>query len=1058
MERLRVGRMDPLTAGYTWSYTGSMATERNGHTATLLPDGKVLIAGGANGTLVTSAEVYDPGTGVWSPTGSLAEGRIGHTVTLLPDGKVLVAGGSGSSGNLSGAEVYDPGTGMWSPTGSLAMARRQHTATLLPDGKVLVTGGNGSGGTPSSAEVYNPGTGVWSPTGSLAGGRFSHTATLLLNGKVLVAGGESSSGNLSGAEVYDPATGAWSSTGSLSMARRWHNATLLPNGELLVTGGFGSSGTDSSAEVYDPGTGAWSTTSPLLIGRGFHTATLLPSGMVLVTGSTSISTNAELYGPPGISRPTGPLAEARTASMAVLLPKGQVLVAGGSGSSGSLASVEILDTSTGQRTTTDPMSTSRASSTATLLLTGEVLVAGGLGQAGSGLWTLSTDQALSSAELFNPETQTWRPTGPLNEARHSHSALLLSTGEVLVAGGVDSQGQRLSSVELYDPAKGTWRMSSPMLTSRQSPMVVQLPTGEVLVAGGLDARGHPLASVELYDPGNGKWTEATAMNAARASSTAALLYTGEVLVAGGTDGSQVLSSTEVYDPGERTWTEVGKLNTARQSHAAHLMPTGRVLVLGGSSGKSPLDGVEVYDPKHREWQVSTRLSTPGEDSTTVLLPTGTLLVIAGTNEHGPMSKTELHDEVQGSTRPIVRPLLPQKPGASLALAGSGFRGGSGDSGIVRLLIKPRGELRDLPTQELSDTSVQVTLTDVPDGYHLLFVVADDMSGGQVVHVDGTPPEAPAVTEPSAFVGTPQPKIAGTAEPRSTVEVFLDGQPEGTATANFRGNWSLVLATTLEERTYHLTARATDEAGNSSPLSEARSLTLDQKAPRAPEVLTPGEWVNDRKPTASGTSEKGSTVTVYVDGKKAGSTTVDLDGRWSHTLPEELKLTDGRHTVSATATDEAGNVSKYSTPRDFTVDTQPPPAPEVLTPQEGSTVATRPPVFSGKAEQGSTVTVLLNDGEAGTTTADSEGNWSVTQRTELEDGEYTVSVNTTDAAGNTSEATVLRITVSSASGLDDFIIVGGGGFGCTAGPGQAPPWPLGLTLLGWLLARRRPARA
>src|ERR1041385_641288 len=178
----------------TWAATGSLGTARTLHTATLLPNGKVLVAGGNNYSgILGSAELYDPASGTWAATGSLGTARVFHTATLLPSGKVLVAGGAHSSGYLSSAELYDPGTGTWAATGSLGTAREFHTATLLPSGKVLVAGGGGTDGLPlPSAELYDPASGTWTTTGSLATGRFLHTETLLPNGKVLVTGGENS--------------------------------------------------------------------------------------------------------------------------------------------------------------------------------------------------------------------------------------------------------------------------------------------------------------------------------------------------------------------------------------------------------------------------------------------------------------------------------------------------------------------------------------------------------------------------------------------------------------------------------------------------------------------------------------------------------------------------------------------------------------------------------------------------------------------------------------------------------------------------------------------------
>src|SRR5207302_1098962 len=143
----------------------------------------------------------------WSETGSLITARAQHTATLLPNGKVLVTGGTNNCCVFASAELYDPAAGSWTATGSLATARDHHTATLLPDGKVLVAGGyGGDGAYLASAELYDPASGTWAATGSLANKRYVHTATLLPNGKVLVAGGHDGNGHLASAELYEPAT------------------------------------------------------------------------------------------------------------------------------------------------------------------------------------------------------------------------------------------------------------------------------------------------------------------------------------------------------------------------------------------------------------------------------------------------------------------------------------------------------------------------------------------------------------------------------------------------------------------------------------------------------------------------------------------------------------------------------------------------------------------------------------------------------------------------------------------------------------------------------------
>ena len=207
----------------------------------------------------------------WASAAALNTAVLNQTATLLDNGKVLIAGGDTGHGFVSSAELYDPASNTWSSAGSMATARAVATATHLNNGKVLITGGLNNNNQPlSSAELYDPATNTWSSAGNMATVRVYDTATLLPNGNVLVAGGYTGP-YLSSAELYDPTTNSWSSAASMATPRGFQTATLLNNGKVLVAGGDFSE--LQSAELYDPVGNTWSSASSMNIGRSFQSAT-----------------------------------------------------------------------------------------------------------------------------------------------------------------------------------------------------------------------------------------------------------------------------------------------------------------------------------------------------------------------------------------------------------------------------------------------------------------------------------------------------------------------------------------------------------------------------------------------------------------------------------------------------------------------------------------------------------------------------------------------------------------------------------------------------------------
>lgn len=805
---------DPATGQS--ALTGQMSVARRAHTATLLPDGQVLVVGGRTGnstTPLSSAELFNPLTGQWASAGTVpGGGRVGHTTTVLPGGRVLVAGGfktvaaecmdtldvceSGSS-----TAIYDPTAPVrWVEGTPMSSVRGRHTATVLKDGRVLVAGGGGApvpgagnyddATTGTSADLYDSYTDLWIPTAPLAFNRWGHTATLLPNGNVIVAGGLNCGtspprlpvgganinlcGTTSSSEVYDSATGVWSPASSLTSARISHTADLLGGpacdsvsaappswcGKILVAGGYGA---EPSSEIFDPAVegrddagrpvqGAWMPTGSLVEPRYLHTSTYLGNGRVVAAGGNGTSRGIEVFEPtPSTRRPsvvalepaTGPTSgksrvvitgagfsnvtsvrfgereaifyrvDSATTITAASPPTDRpetvhvtVTVASAETSLRTAADRFTYHASNGTWSATAAMAAPRSHHTATMLKGGQVLVAGGV-RAGR----LGTP--LRSSEAYNPLSEQWRAVAEMNEARAQHTATALPDGKVLVTGGFATRsgdtGPPLSSSELYDPSTGTWERMAPMNQERIGHTATLLDDGSVLVVGGgpstseiyksgtwttlreLQAShprhtatllaGHKEVLVvgadtsEIYDTSNHIWRTRINLNSPRDRHTATLLPSGQVLIAGGADAAP-LDTSEVYDPVASSWSQSGKLGEARADHTATNLGGGRILVAGGRTARA-----EIYDAATGRWSPALSLLTPRSAHTAILLPGGDkgdrVLVAGGIgSEVTRLASAEVFDPTTSHARlsvlSITPPIGTTSGGSSVIIIGSGF--------------------------------------------------------------------------------------------------------------------------------------------------------------------------------------------------------------------------------------------------------------------------------------------------------------------------------------------------------------------------------------------------
>jgi Kelch motif len=430
----------------------------------------------------------------------------------------------------------------------------------------------------------------------------------------------------------------------------------------------------------------------MAVARFSFTATTLLNGDVLVAGGSAFDRRAELYDPASSSfAPTsGLMTTGRIGQTATRLANGKVLIAGGEDASFSAtASAELYDPSSGTFSATGSMTVPRAFHTATLLPNGKVLIVGG--------WQFNfPSSALASAELYDPISGTFSPTGSMSTGRVDQTATLLGNGEVLVVGGFGNLQLGLASAELYDPSAGTFSPTGSMVEGRGNQTATLLGNGKVLVAGGYTGfPGAGLSSAELYDPSTGAFTSTGSMAAQRGDHTATLLSSGKVLIAGGFTNfpcAPALASAELYNPDSGTFTATASMTTPRGRHAAALLPNGDVLVAGGLGDfcSGPLASAEVYlqQTPFSSFNVNLSITSGKGTKPDTFDLSGTFALGAGDNGINPLS-----EDVAFAIGPIQATI----PAGSFVADGHGGYHFTGTVGGISLDIyiapKPGGGFR-----------------------------------------------------------------------------------------------------------------------------------------------------------------------------------------------------------------------------------------------------------------------------------------------------------------------------------------------------------------------------
>jgi hypothetical protein len=676
----------------------AMGTARAFHSASLLSNGDVFMAGGSSVSYIGTTETYYPAKNSFTGGPFLQLETAFHTATAMGDGRVLIAGGKNSSNNntldpmtglpIAGinestnvVQVYDP-VGGFAPAAPMNENREKFAADLDANGNVNVAGGLGT--IPTTNDTYPSIKVTGSITYSTITDTFSGQTVTLPNPTPTLKLSVPTAGIIVGGFVYIPASEIVFTSVTINV-----NAFEVPiNGQGTCVYSAGGNPPWTCGEIginsLPPLSGTISCTSPPCSSPINLSSSGNPSSMneappgnlpVQIIISSMVFADVETYNPQKNSwtiqtaalagpdalfidpahPPYAPYNLARFAETSLLSPMDTNEVIGGAswnqtnaayvtqasiaGGVGAIVGIESFDTPSGGPNLPGP----RAYHTATTLPNGTILIAGGQ--------DVSTD-TLNTSLIFDPNALTFSTTSPLNVTRAKQTATLLPNGNVLVAGGFNFSTGTLSSCEIYNSTGSAWTVTGSMNYSRQYHTATILPNGNVLVVGGVENGSQYLNTAEIYYSTSATWALTGSLPYPVAQHTATLLQDGEVLVLGGQNGSGPLSNAEIYNPQTQQWSATTAMLAALWGHTATLLSNGDVLVVGGDNGSGEQATSYIYNPTGGgSWSQTSSLFNARFDHNAVLLPNGGVLVSGGFTTTGAVGTLEVYDPYTGGWAP-----------------------------------------------------------------------------------------------------------------------------------------------------------------------------------------------------------------------------------------------------------------------------------------------------------------------------------------------------------------------------------------------------------------------